>query len=281
MKKYFGMVGNIVIYFLVYLGLQMVMGAFAGIFITIKNLTSLNKVNIADAINKYAYVLVAFAAIGAFLIYILLLKNKEENLFQRCSFKKVKSTNILWIFIICITFSFFSISMIYVLTNVFPDYQEKSKNIANGVSTIAGILCAVLLLPAFEEVLFRGLIFKELKKHLNLPVSVILQALIFAVAHGNPLQGIYTFMLGVMLALVYTWTRSIWANIFFHASYNLFGTSIISIAVYYSRQFIPAYLILGAVLTILLMVKYCTHTKKSSRSQIERPFTNRYGEHSD
>ncbi len=78
----------------------------------------------------------------------------------------------------------------------------------------------VALAPAFaEEFLFRGVVFGNLRPY-GRTQAVLISALAFSLMHQNPAQLLYTFVCGVMLALMYEWTGSIWCSIIFHMFNN-------------------------------------------------------------
>ena len=74
--------------------------------------------------------------------------------------------------------------------------------------------------PAAEEVIFRGMIFGRLKTILNVPISVFLSALIFALYHGNFLQGLYAGYLGILLAYAAEKKGGLKASVFIHSGAN-------------------------------------------------------------
>ncbi len=74
--------------------------------------------------------------------------------------------------------------------------------------------------PAFaEEFLFRGVVYGSLRPYGKWQ-AVIISSLTFSLMHQNISQIIYTFVCGVILALMYEWTGSIWCSIFFHLFNN-------------------------------------------------------------
>ncbi len=79
------------------------------------------------------------------------------------------------------------------------------------VSVLTGIL---------EEVLFRGLIHRTLKKVMPLPLAIFLSSVFFGAAHMNLEQFFYTTLLGVLLALVYEKKGSLLAPILIHMAFN-------------------------------------------------------------
>lgn len=86
------------------------------------------------------------------------------------------------------------------------------------------IVYAVLLGPIEEELTYRGVILASAKKALPFWAANLLQALLFAVFHLNPIQGIYAFFIGLFLGYVYQRTGSIWIPSLLHMLYNGFGT---------------------------------------------------------
>lgn len=74
--------------------------------------------------------------------------------------------------------------------------------------------------PAFaEEVLFRGVYYTNLRPY-GRTQAVLISALLFALMHQNLAQIIYTFMAGVVMAMMYELTGSIWCSILFHLLNN-------------------------------------------------------------
>lgn len=98
-------------------------------------------------------------------------------------------------------------------------------------STISGGLLGNLLslfllcvaAPIMEEIVFRGFILKGFFK-VSPRFAIIVSALLFALMHGNFIQGIATFPLGVFLAYVAYKTGSIIPCIIIHMVCNLYGT---------------------------------------------------------
>lgn len=81
----------------------------------------------------------------------------------------------------------------------------------------------VALLPAFaEEYLFRGNIARGLAKNGYL-YAIFMSAFIFAIMHGNPLQLVHQFILGVVCAVLYCSTKSLFPSIILHFCNNAFA----------------------------------------------------------
>jgi hypothetical protein len=81
-----------------------------------------------------------------------------------------------------------------------------------------GIL-AVCAAPPVEEFIFRGLLFRGLRRSMSLPRAVVASALVFALVHP-PIAFFPVFVLAALAATVYERSRLLIAPIIAHAVYN-------------------------------------------------------------
>ena len=80
---------------------------------------------------------------------------------------------------------------------------------------------ATAIVPALcEEYLFRGAILTDLLPF-GKSTAIFASAFLFGLMHQNPLQMLYTVLMGVVIGCVYVKTRSIWACVLLHAMNNL------------------------------------------------------------
>jgi glucose-1-phosphate thymidylyltransferase len=109
------------------------------------------------------------------------------------------------------------------LVEIFPGYEDLINELI-GQNLFIEVIVAALLVPVVEEVVFRGAVFRRLlKTPMNIPAALSIQALLFAAMHMNVVQGIYTFFVGIVLGLIYLHTKTIWAPIATHITYNLYA----------------------------------------------------------
>ncbi len=80
---------------------------------------------------------------------------------------------------------------------------ENAANAAAGTESLTPLmlLYSVLLAPLFEELLFRGLIFTQLRRY-GRCFAILLTALLFGLMHTNVLQLIAAVLLGLLLAWI-------------------------------------------------------------------------------
>lgn len=64
-------------------------------------------------------------------------------------------------------------------------------------------LCLGVIVPLTEELMFRGVLFKRYREQGGFLRAAILSSLLFSLTHGNMVQLVYTFVLGMFLAYVY------------------------------------------------------------------------------
>lgn len=113
-----------------------------------------------------------------------------------------------------------------ILLGMIPWDALFAKHVAPQESTFFGIpwwariLCYEIVAPISEELVFRQVIYKRLRGISSVWVAIIISALLFGLYHGNLVQGIYAFIMGCLLALVYEWTGSFAAPVLFHMIAN-------------------------------------------------------------
>ena len=271
MKKIFKMIGSILGYLAIHICIgQMTIFAYS-FYITITQILgghSLNFNKIINTVNDAGYILIGISSIITLIVFVLILRYKEKNLFQRCNFKKLNRSQIGKITIITLALGFFTTALVTLMAHNFESYQSVSDGITNSYSSILSMVSIIIIAPIFEEILFRGLIFNKLKDNINIIVALIVQALIFGLIHGNPLQTIYTFILGIILAIFYIWTGSIWSNILCHMIYNLCGSVVIPLIVGLTPQLVYVYLVIGIILTIAMLILIIEDYKNNLKTQI-------------
>jgi len=79
---------------------------------------------------------------------------------------------------------------------------------------------AAVVAPFAEEIIFRGYLYPVAKSFGGITAGILFSALLFAACHGNVPLMLPLFLLGILLALVYEWTGSIWAAISIHFFFN-------------------------------------------------------------
>ena len=74
--------------------------------------------------------------------------------------------------------------------------------------------------PLAEELMFRGVIQTRLEQAMPVWAAVVLQAVLFGVVHGTPVQMAYAFLLGLVFGFLRSRTGSILPGFAAHAAFN-------------------------------------------------------------
>lgn len=117
-------------------------------------------------------------------------------------------------------------------------------------------LAAILLAPIGEEILCRGLILYYAKKALPyFWMANILQALLFGAIHGNLVQGLYAFAIGLMLGWLTERYHSLLPGMLLHFTVNFSSTFWIGRVFYWIPDTLISWLILfGTTLFVTLLL---------------------------
>lgn len=222
------------------------------IFIAI-NITT-NNINTIGIINKHVYSMSLISDLIMIIIMFLIFLPTKQRLINICNFKKIKIVDIIYIIFLAIGMGLISSVLIGILTNFTQGYDNVVNTITIANESKLQLIIVILFTPIFEEVLYRGIIFRYLKKNYNIIISIVLQALIFGIIHLNIIQSIYTFFLGIALALTYLYRESIIECIIFHIIYNLFGVLVANRLILYNHKLYNIVVILGIIISILLVI---------------------------
>ncbi len=87
------------------------------------------------------------------------------------------------------------------------------------LSGVSGLLLMVVLAPIVEELVFRGLLYRMLRERWGVVVSIAVSAMFFSLVHHGLLIS-PQLLGGVIFALAYEWSRSLWVAIALHMGAN-------------------------------------------------------------
>lgn len=116
----------------------------------------------------------------------------------------------------------------YLLTYIlqlFPRIYEEYAAMLTDMTAISiwTFLYIAIASPIAEELIFRGVILKYAKDNAPFIIANILQAALFGVFHGNIIQGIYAFLLGMVIGYIYYLSGSVIPCVIVHMSVNISG----------------------------------------------------------
>ncbi len=81
-------------------------------------------------------------------------------------------------------------------------------------------VCAVIIAPVIEELMFRGYMYPAMKKFAGPLVSLFFTSLLFGLIHTNAASLLPLSVFGVVMVFLYEKTKTIWTPIIAHAFFN-------------------------------------------------------------
>lgn len=236
MKKVMKAVGLIVvllvIYFLAQSVVTLVLGIIHGIQMAVAaaaSNTPLDIKSITSDLLRYIGTQTPWVLIVAVAItvptYFLIYRGRKPELLKFVSLKGIHpiSVPVLVIFGLALNIVMEMLlsllNQLSFLKSFFDSYNQVSNLIFGGGFALS-LLAVGVLGPMFEEILFRGLVFGELRKITKVRTAIFIQALIFGIYHMNVVQGSYAFVIGIMLGFIYYRSNSIYASMIVHITIN-------------------------------------------------------------
>ena len=161
--------------------------------------------------------------------------------------------------------------MIYSrLTDLLYDTYEDTAALLFQGNLILEIVVMGVLIPVVEELIFRGMAYRRMRWYLRPVQAMIMSAMYFGAVHGNWLQGIYAFIIGMLLAFAYERFHSILAPMLIHIGANTVSvivseTDLLEFVYEDHTAFLIATVIAAVlfVITFYLMVTYVWPRKKT------------------
>lgn len=114
-------------------------------------------------------------------------------------------------------------ALVQMLLPGFDPNQQQTNEFTNATGSQArqlSLLALVIIPPFIEEIVFRGFVFPAFGKRWGLWFGAILTSLLFGLAHFQANVGIYTFVLSLLLCIMYYRLGSIWPGIVLHMLNN-------------------------------------------------------------
>ena len=114
------------------------------------------------------------------------------------------------------------ISLIIIVLYILGYYKVIS---ISSVSVLLLPLVYFTTLSVFEELIFRGIIYRITEESLGTNLALIISALLFGLAHllnehANVISVISAASGGILTGLLFSMTKRLWLPIFFHAGWN-------------------------------------------------------------
>lgn len=139
----------------------------------------------------------------------------------------------------------------------FVKYQKLMESLDVSTSALA-VYYIMLSGPVAEELIFRGVILDQLRPAFPFWVANGIQAALFGVFHMNLIQGLYAFVLGMILGMVAEAAKTVVASMITHIIFNSTSTLLGMFADHFSKQYNQIYpwILLAAVICFWIGMRY-------------------------
>lgn len=192
-----------------------------------------DSVNVIGTHSNYIFIIFSVFVIifASIIIALMSIKNKEV-------LRRKKTDLKIWVasfFVIIATSGVISLQLtgIQALGEYFEpvkrameNYIELSNMFIASDNIWLIIFSTCILVPIAEELIFRGIVQGELSRVMPGVRAVIIQSVIFAAIHIDPIQVSYVLIPALVLGAVYEWTKSIYIPIFLHMVFNFTGAAL-------------------------------------------------------
>ena len=156
-----------------------------------------------------------------------------------------------------------------VLVVIIPFPESWTEALNSSVDTavnmppVFALILTGIMAPICEEIVFRYGIFRQLK-NINVVFAMIISALAFGVAHLNPIQSSYAFLIGILAAWIYNKTDNLLDTILIHAGVNFSST----LSVVFN---VSEYIFLS-IASIILIIIFIIRLKKNGAKELKELF---------
>jgi uncharacterized protein len=111
--------------------------------------------------------------------------------------------------------------VMYTLIGVSPNDRSHAVDEMKVSGILLAMLSSVIVSPVYEEILYRGFLYPTIRNTFGIKKAILLSSLIFSLVHLPSLDILpVNFINGIVFALLYERTNSIYVPIIAHALFN-------------------------------------------------------------
>lgn len=208
---------------------------------------------VTNFVYENAILLAVVADVLAVLIVWLFFVIRKKKFANEVNIRRIDNQLYPWLVLLGASLAFVVLGVLSLLPEeVMEEYGEASSMLVTTPSFLS-ILAEAVLVPVCEEIFFRGLIFSRLKKAMPVVWALVISAALFGIVHGtNPVWFGYAFALGCVFAFTVYKTGSIVSTMILHMIFNLLGGTVLPMVL----EFIPDVVFYVAALLALACVVF-------------------------
>jgi membrane protease YdiL (CAAX protease family) len=209
-RNYFPRIWHTIIILCACAGIQLVGGLAIGILGT-------HSASTEELVNWVVLV----SSLSIFLIAAFCMIRYKMSIKRMFAFVPRNALKVIWVALI-VAGAYFLRSVLGNFLSRYIHEADTMPQLFDGLLTgWLGVVDLVILAPVFEEVLFRGIILRGFLKNYSVKTAVIMSSLFFGIIHLNIVQGFLATLLGLIIAIIFVKTGSLWLCIAAHAFNNL------------------------------------------------------------
>ena len=108
-------------------------------------------------------------------------------------------------------------------SEIFSGYTDQAAAAFEGQNLLLLTAATVILAPLAEEMIFRGMTYRRARSYLGPAGGALISAALFGVYHGNMVQFLYAFVMGLLFAAFCEKSGSILPAVLGHGAANLWA----------------------------------------------------------
>jgi len=234
MKNKFKAIGSAFLYTGIYVLMQVFVSfKFMSIFsfkILLSNISELynNNIDALDGLYKnllqFTIPILIIAGIISIVISFGIYGYFNKKPFNQLKLKKINVSYVIiaiLLFIPVMGLSNFIVDMVLkIFPNGYSTYVDTIIKPMENTPIVILILGVGIIAPIVEELIFRGFVFARLRSVFSIWSAIIIQAIFFAVFHGNIIQISYAFFIGIILGILVYKSNSLYPAIILHILNN-------------------------------------------------------------
>lgn len=232
-KSFLAVVGYSILAVAIQLITSLIGGFILGIIYSVKNhnITNLDVDGLTEFILQNNNYLLLASSIFTVLILMLIYKLKKRNIKNELLILKTRNSNLLIAILLGLSVWLVNSGIINlveysgVFQSAFDKFAETTSLITEG-SFFSAFLVAGIIAPFAEEFLFRGVIYRTLNRYFSIITSILVQAILFGIFHGNMVQGVYATFLGIVFGYITYKSKSLWPAVIAHMSNNILALTL-------------------------------------------------------
>lgn len=215
------------------------LAVFSAVFMLIQIIVSIAAVNLSeDTINRFGFII---SMLPSYIVCLPLVMFMMKKLAVPSEKTKEPFTvkNLLCAFLVCEAFTYTGNIIGNILSTLLAFIPGINNNntlvsLLNATDIAQSFIVVGILAPIAEELVFRKTLIDKLGRYGD-KTAIIVSAAAFALFHGNIIQFVYAFFMGIIFGYIYRRSGNIINTMILHILININGSVISMIVVQKSR----------------------------------------------